>query len=304
MQGGSQSFALGSVPGSRGGTAGDSFDASAAAAAAGGVPDIDREVAEPGRVDWRAVAAAERALRISERALRTDAEDALAKVVVQVAERQKALLAAEELAQLGSWVWEFGASEVTWSKQVHRVFGTDPAGPPPSYEVYVAAIHPDDRDRVLAALQEFKNTGGGFEVDYRIIRADGEVRDVHTRGRWDVTGDGQPVQLIGGVQDITERNAVARELQRARDLFAGVLDAATEQSIIATDPDGLITVFNTGAERMLGYCAKEMIGISPERLHDPAEIAACGGNWVWSPASGYSSPALPWVIPRRGSGRT
>ncbi|WP_286277371.1 bifunctional diguanylate cyclase/phosphodiesterase [Naasia aerilata] len=64
------------------------------------------------------------------------------------------------------------------------------------------------------------------------------------------------------------------ELSRSRDLFAGVLDAATEQSIIATDPQGLITVFNTGAERMLGYTAEEMIGTSPERLHDPAEIRA------------------------------
>lgn len=61
-------------------------------------------------------------------------------------------------------------------------------------------------------------------------------------------------------------------MQASRDLFAGVLDAVTEQSIIATDADGLITVFNAGAERMLGYSASEMIGTTPDRLHDGEEI--------------------------------
>ncbi len=75
-------------------------------------------------------------------------------------------------------------------------------------------------------------------------------------------------------EEPTGSGADLTELNRSRDLFAGVLDAATEQSIIATDPHGLITVFNTGAERMLGYSAAEMIGTSPERLHDAAEIRA------------------------------
>jgi PAS domain S-box-containing protein len=63
--------------------------------------------------------------------------------------------------------------------------------------------------------------------------------------------------------------------ERARTAFvSSVLSAATQQSIIATNPDGLITVFNTGAERMFGYSAKEMIGVStPVVLHDPDEVA-------------------------------
>ena len=77
-----------------------------------------------------------------------------------------------------------------------------------------------------------------------------------------------------GPEEATGFGTDLTELNRSRDLFAGVLDAATEQSIIATDPHGLITVFNTGAERMLGYAAAEMIGTSPERLHDAVEIRA------------------------------
>ena len=53
-----------------------------------------------------------------------------------------------------------------------------------------------------------------------------------------------------------------------------VLDASTQVSIIATDPEGLITVFNPGAERMLGYAAREMLGKTPLGLHDPREVVA------------------------------
>jgi PAS domain S-box-containing protein len=64
--------------------------------------------------------------------------------------------------------------------------------------------------------------------------------------------------------------------ERARSAFvSGLLSAATQQSIIATDPEGVITVFNTGAEKMFGYSAEEMVGIAtPLVLHDPDEVAA------------------------------
>jgi PAS domain S-box-containing protein len=64
--------------------------------------------------------------------------------------------------------------------------------------------------------------------------------------------------------------------ERARTAFvSGLLSAATEQSIIATDPNGIITVFNRGAERMLGYTAEEMVGkTTPIVLHDPEEVRA------------------------------
>ena len=55
----------------------------------------------------------------------------------------------------------------------------------------------------------------------------------------------------------------------------GVLDASTQVGIVATDVQGLITVFNSGAERMLGYAAGEMIGRqTPVVIHLEAEIRA------------------------------
>jgi PAS domain S-box-containing protein len=200
-------------------------------------------------------------------------EQRLLLALARVTDRERVLKAAEELAQLGSWTWTVGSDAAVWSDQVYRIFGTDPGDPPADYAFYLAMVHPDDLDRVLAVIRASEKSGEAYEVDYRIVRRDGRVVEVRGRGRVELDAAGRPARLIGGLQDVTEMRVAARELQRSRDLFAAVLDAATEQSIIATDPHGLITVFNTGAERMLGYRAPEMIGRSPECLHDEPEMA-------------------------------
>jgi PAS domain S-box-containing protein len=74
--------------------------------------------------------------------------------------------------------------------------------------------------------------------------------------------------------DVTARHAADTALRHVSALLSNVLQAASEMSVIATDINGLITVFNTGAERMLGYAAADMVGHStPARLHDSLELA-------------------------------
>lgn len=82
--------------------------------------------------------------------------------------------------------------------------------------------------------------------------------------------------------------------------FRAILRAATEYSIIGTDPNGLITDFNEGAERMLGYRAEELIGqATPMRLHDPAEVAARAAELGTAPGFEVFVPAA-----RRGQAET
>lgn len=79
---------------------------------------------------------------------------------------------------------------------------------------------------------------------------------------------------VGIVHDITERKQAESELRAVTAMRKAILDSANF-SIIATNPEGLITVFNEGAQRMLGYTADEVVGkLSPAVLHVPDEIAA------------------------------
>lgn len=77
--------------------------------------------------------------------------------------------------------------------------------------------------------------------------------------------------------DTTERRAAIAEANRLNILLSNILHAASEISIITTDVDGLITVFNQGAERMLGYSALDVVGKqTPAIIHLPSEVIARG----------------------------
>lgn len=83
----------------------------------------------------------------------------------------------------------------------------------------------------------------------------------------------QSSMQVMAFRDVTEERLNAQALREARDLFAGVLQAASEQAIIGTDPLGRITVFNPGAERLLGWTQAEMLGHTPLDYHLQREVA-------------------------------
>ena len=103
----------------------------------------------------------------------------------------------------------------------------------------------------------------------RVVGASTTIRD-NTRQK---AAEARILELNASLeQQVAERTA---QLRKSNLLLNNVLDSASEVSIIATDTDGLITLFNRGAERMLGYTAEEMIGLqNPAILHLAEEVAA------------------------------
>ena len=179
---------------------------------------------------------------------------------------------AQQLARLGSWRYDIAAGELTWSKEVFRIFGTEPTTFRPSFKSLFQLMLPEDRDQVNTKIEAAKGSGRPYEVNYRIRRPDGQIRAIRGRSHTDLDRNGAPVQMRGIAQDVTEARAAEDELGRARDLFASVLNSATEQMIIGTDLQGLVTVFNVGAERILGYRAADMIGRLPSEIYEPQQI--------------------------------
>nr|WP_269327221.1 PAS domain S-box protein [Kineosporia mesophila] len=201
-------------------------------------------------------------------------QHALSAATAEAIRRGNQLEEAQEIAELGSWSVDLAAGTSWWSPQLFRVFGADPATTAASIEQARAFNHPDDRDRVREATERIRDSGSEEpeEIEYRIVRPDGQVRIVQGRGRRENDPDGGPGRIVGTVQDITELRHTERELRRARDLFAQVLDA-TEHAFIAIDTTGHITMWNRGAERMLGYTAAEVIGTQKGLTwHDPEEM--------------------------------
>jgi diguanylate cyclase (GGDEF)-like protein/PAS domain S-box-containing protein len=86
-----------------------------------------------------------------------------------------------------------------------------------SREGEMVTIHADDRDRVQRANDKFMTEGGSWQVDYRLLRADGEVRWVREMGRALLMTHGIPEQTIGVIQDITEQKNAEQAIIRAKD---------------------------------------------------------------------------------------
>ncbi|MGD1993021.1 MAG: PAS domain-containing protein, partial [Anaerolineae bacterium] len=151
-----------------------------------GYPILDRE----GRV----VQMIEYCLDITER---RRAEEALRR-----SEERYAL--AQRAADIGSWDWDIETNELFWSEQIEPIFGFAPGEFEGTYDAFLRAVHPDDRDDVAEAVNAcLQDPNCEYAIDHRIIWPNGEVRWVLEMG--DVIRDtaGKPIRMLGVVQDIT-----------------------------------------------------------------------------------------------------
>jgi len=115
-------------------------------------------------------------------------------------------------------------------------------------------------DERVSALERFAANGYAIEEELLWRKRDGSTIWVQLNAHAIDLVEGAEV-FEGFVFDITERKLADQQVAAANAQRKAVLDAATRVSIIATDPHGVITVFNSGAERMLGYAAADVIGI-------------------------------------------
>ncbi len=150
-------------------------------------------------------------------------------------------------------------------------------------------IHPDDLPTCVERWTKAINSYCDYEMELRLKRAsDGAYRWFLGRAFPQRNAKGEIIQWVGTATDIEDQKQRHTELElsvarRTADLAAAnqqlqsLLDGATNVAIIAGDTNGLITVFNTGAENMLGYKADEMVGKqTPAVFHLESEVSAVG----------------------------
>lgn len=133
--------------------------------------------------------------------------------------RELQLREAQVLANIGSWEWNLASGRLTWSDHMYRICGVERDAVLPSIELFFSLIHPEDRARCIAAAERSRLSGEAYDEPFRIVRPDGAVRWFQGRSHADLNQAGQPVRIVGILQDITERHQIeldlrARELQR------------------------------------------------------------------------------------------
>jgi PAS domain S-box-containing protein len=148
-----------------------------------------------------------------------------------LSESEVRLRESESLAQVGGWVWDVGTGAVQWSEELHRIHGLDPARFAGTLDAHLELVHPEDRERVRAAMVSAVSQPQPFEAEYRIVRPDGEVRRLYGRAEVALaSSDADAVNVAGlrGIcQDVTERSEAA-DRRNARAEAARTREATNE----------------------------------------------------------------------------
>ncbi|MBI4499844.1 MAG: PAS domain S-box protein [Gemmatimonadetes bacterium] len=135
----------------------------------------------------------------------------------QLEEQRHDLAEAQELAHVGSWVWDIKTGVARWSAELARIHGLEPRETETVREAVLERIHPDDRARVAELIDTALRDKAGFAFQYRIVRPDGTERILQTRGEVVVDSAGQPIRMRGAAQDITEQSQALQAVEAGRE---------------------------------------------------------------------------------------
>ncbi|MBF0256148.1 MAG: PhnD/SsuA/transferrin family substrate-binding protein, partial [Gammaproteobacteria bacterium] len=179
----------------------------------------------------------------------------------QLLENQRLLKKSQEISSVGSWCLDHRSNQLTISDQVFRIFGYEPGAFEVSYQGYLQAIHPEDRDRVEQAFLNAAKQKKPWEMVHRILRPDGSVRVVLEKAENLENERGEAIISTGSIHDITQQSENERKLKLAANVFEH-----SAEGILITDADARILDVNQAFSRITGYPRDEVEGLTPNLL--------------------------------------
>ncbi|MDD1621944.1 MAG: diguanylate cyclase [Methylococcaceae bacterium] len=168
---------------------------------------------------------------------------------------------AQAIAHLGHWEWDAHAEQFSWSEEAYRIFGFEPQNFPQDYDTFLRIVHADDRERVADSLKRLQS-GSGFDIEYRIVLPDGEVRIVHCKSQLIKLGDDQKPKIFGTVQyfpqhdqatvlgiiqDITEHKKLEWRLEQLANTDA-LTGCASRRHFLETAEQEILRIHRYGGE--------------------------------------------------------
>ena len=172
-------------------------------------------------------------------------------------EGQRDLNRAQAVAHTGSWRLDLKRNKLLWSDETYRIFDI-PRGTPMTYDTFLSAIYPPDREYVDERWQAALK-GEVYDIEHRIT-AGGKIKWVREKAELEFDLQGELTGGFGTIQDVTERKSMEEAL-RARDAeISAILDAAP-MLMVLVDPERRVLQSNLAAARFAGRVAGDMQGL-------------------------------------------
>lgn len=163
-----------------------------------------------------------------------------------------------DTAVVGTWIRNYRGGTHYWDERTQRIFGVEGDVEGQNFDdAFWAGIHADDREEVRRSLSLAENEGSGYECEFRVVRPDGEIRSVRSRGT--VTNDnyGRPVQMIVACMDITDIKRAEAQLRENHERLTRLHEITSDYSRSLDDKVGLL--LNLGRETFgvpIGFVAR------------------------------------------------
>ncbi|MCK4743348.1 MAG: response regulator [Sulfuriflexus sp.] len=151
--------------------------------------------------------------------------------ITELRKSEERLNLSQDFANIGTWDWDIPTGDLYWSDRAFSVFGFDKKNTEISYDDFIAAIHPDDRGYVTAAISACVNDGQAYDQEHRIIWSDGSVHWVHESGNVVRSNAGEALHMIGVINDITKRKDAEMALLDSQERLVHAKDEAENANL-------------------------------------------------------------------------
>jgi two-component system, cell cycle sensor histidine kinase and response regulator CckA len=187
---------------------------------------------------------------------RKEIEDQREQAEDQLHRHHAIVSSASEIAGMGSWEYDIAKDRLQWDDSTCRIFGVTRETFGGNAAAFFTLVHPDDRDALKAMQARALANNGITEMEYRIVRPDGEVRQVYDRGQVTRREEGRAVHSTGMVMDVTAQRQVEKELRESKERYEAAIrgsDAGLWDWNIRND----VIFFSPRYKQLLGFTEQE-----------------------------------------------
>jgi PAS domain S-box-containing protein len=172
---------------------------------------------------------------------------------------------------IGAWDWDLIRDEATVSDSYRELFEIPP-DVPFSYQSWMAAIHPEDRERCRAYGEAFfaSRDSIDWDLEFRIVTPKKGVRWHHAVGRVHRDAKGKPLRFVGSTIDVSEQKLVEEALRGSTQILQSTIDSITD-GLLVMDRQWRFTYFSEQAARIIGVRKEDMLGRRVWELFPRAE---------------------------------